>query len=100
MDRRKSEHAGALASASLAGAALAWIAETDDLLRIFLSSTGLDPDDLRRRSDDPELLAAVLDFVMMDDHWVMGCAAAAGVAPERLVAARAQLPGGMDHHWT
>jgi hypothetical protein len=31
-------------------------------------------DDLRARAAEPEFLASVLDFILMDDAWVMDCA--------------------------
>jgi hypothetical protein len=34
----------------------------------------------------------VLDFILMDDAWVMDCATALGMAPEQLVAMRQACP--------
>lgn len=84
----------------LALQALGWLASQDDLLRVFLGSSGMVERDLSTRAAEPEVLAAVLDFVLMDDAWVGGASAAAGIAPEQLLAARAALPGGADPHWT
>ena len=47
--------------------ALAWIAASDDLLPVFLGSTGAGEADLRARAQEPEFLGAVLDFLLMDD---------------------------------
>lgn len=79
---------------------LTWLARDDELTATFLGATGLSPDDLRRRADDPELLAAVLDFVLMDDAWVLGAAGALGVQPSSILKARGALPGGEAVHWT
>lgn len=84
----------------LALQALGWLAQSDDLLTVFLNASGMVEQDLKTRADDAEVLAAVLDFVLMDDAWVMGVCADAGTTPEILMRARAALPGGADPHWT
>ena len=80
--------------------ALAWLAAEEGLLEVFLGASGLAMEDLRHRAGEPEVLAAVLDFVLMDDQWVLGFAAEAGLAPEAVARARAALPGGAQPHWT
>lgn len=88
------------AAEALALEALNYLISKDDLLQVFLGSTGLRAADLRGRLDEPETLAAVLDFILMDDAWVAGFARAAGVRAEAVGAARAALPGGALPHWT
>ena len=88
------------AAEALALSALGWIAEDPERIGAFLGQSGLDPDVLRARAADPDLLAAVLDFVLSEDAHVLGFAANAGLRPEAVVAARAHLPGGADPHWT
>lgn len=85
---------------ALALRALAWLAEDRGRLGAFLAETGAGPDDLRRGAGDPALLAAVLDFVLGADARVTGLAAALGLPPGQVAAARAALPGGTDPHWT
>ena len=80
--------------------ALAWLLGPSDLAETFLGASGLAADTLRARATDPEVLAAVLDFVLMDDAWVMGFATDAGLAPQAVARARAALPGGTLPHWT
>ncbi|MGY6411838.1 MAG: DUF3572 domain-containing protein [Alkalilacustris sp.] len=80
--------------------ALAWLLGPSGLAEVFLGATGLGPGDLAQRADEPEVLAAVLDFVLMDDAWVLAFARDTGTAPESLVRARAALPGGAAPHWT
>jgi len=77
-----------------------FLARTDDLLEVFLASSGLAAEDLRRRLDDPDILAAALDFVLLDDDWVVAFAGEAGVDPAEVAAARRALPGGELPHWT
>ncbi|WP_333684582.1 DUF3572 domain-containing protein [Pontibaca methylaminivorans] len=79
---------------------LAWLLEDEDLLGVFLNSSGMDAVDLRRRAGEGEVLASVLDFVMLDDRWVIACCDAQGLAPEHVMQARAALPGGAAVNWT
>ncbi len=80
--------------------ALAWVLGPSELADVFLGATGLAPQDLVQRAGDPDVLAAVLDFVMMDDAWVLALAESEGLAPGTLARARAALPGGELPHWT
>lgn len=70
------------------------------MMRNFLGATGMTEQDLRQSLEEPEFLAAVLDFIVMDDQWVLSCANFAGIAPETLIQARQALPGGNLPHWT
>ena len=80
--------------------ALGWLAAEAELLPVFLSSTGFSADEMRQRATEPEVLAAVLDFVTMDDAWVAAFCGAVGLPPEAPMQARAHLPGGDLPHWT
>ncbi|TCO73979.1 DUF3572 domain-containing protein [Rhodovulum euryhalinum] len=80
--------------------ALAWLVGNDDLLPVFLGATGAGERDLRERAGDPDFLASVLDFLLMDDAWVIAFCDAAGLKGEAVMRARAALPGGADPHWT
>lgn len=80
--------------------ALAWLAGDEDLLGVFLGSTGAAPDDLRARAGDPAFLASVLEFLTMDDDWVRRCAEATGLDPTEPMAARVVLEGPAGMHWT
>lgn len=80
--------------------ALAWLAAEEGLLDVFLGASGLAAEDLRHRAGEVEVLAAVLDFLLMDDRWVLDFAAEAGLPPEAVAQARAALPGGALPHWT
>ncbi|WP_296765217.1 DUF3572 domain-containing protein [Sediminimonas sp.] len=85
---------------TLALEALAWLLSNDELLPVFMGATGADVDDLRTSAGDPAFLGSVLDFLMMDDAWVVAFCDAAGVPYDRPMAARAALPGGEQVHWT
>ncbi len=78
---------------TVAIAALGWIAGDAELLASFLGASGVRPEDLRRRAGEPEFLAAVLDFLLLDDAWVIAFCDAAGLGYDRVRQARAALPG-------
>ena len=80
--------------------ALAWLTGNDELLPVFLGSTGAGLDDLRAGAGDPAFLGSVLDFLTMDDAWVVAFCNAEGLAYETPMRARAALAGGGDVHWT
>lgn len=80
--------------------ALAWLVGQDELIDVFLSSTGADLGDLRASAALPETQGAVLDFLMMNDAWITACCDANGWAYELPQRARQALPGGGQMHWT
>ena len=84
----------------LALQALGWIASDDEVFPLFLTATGADLDDLRARAADPDFLAAVLDFLLQDDRWVVAFCNAQGQAYTAPQAARSALPGGAAVNWT
>lgn len=80
--------------------ALAWLAGNDELLPVFLGSTGASLDDLRTGAGEPAFLGSVLDFLLMDDAWIVAFCDAAGLSYEMPSRARSALPGGGEAHWT
>ena len=84
----------------LAIQALGWIAADDEIFPQFMAATGAGIGELRARAADPEFLAAVVDFLMQDDRWVVAFCDAGGHPYTSVQAARAALPGGADQHWT
>lgn len=84
----------------LALQALGWVAGNDELFPLFLGATGADIGELRQRAAEPEFLAAVLDFLMMGDAWVVAFCDAEGHAYTAPQSARAALPGGAVVNWT
>ena len=81
------------AAETLALKALAFLAGDEETLRRFLEISGLYPQDLRERLDDPVLLGAVLDFVLADDKLLLAFAQEEAMDPKLLHAARHALPG-------
>ncbi len=80
--------------------ALAWLAGNDELLPVFLGATGSSTDDLSARAADPEFLGSLLDFLTMNDDWVVEFCDASGLAYDQPLAARHALPGGEQVNWT
>lgn len=80
--------------------ALAWLVSHDDLLPVFLGASGASEADLRSRAGDAEFLGSVLDFLTMDDAWVIAFCDTHSLSYETPMMARAALPGGAQVHWT
>ncbi len=80
--------------------ALTWLVGNEELLPVFMGSTGAGEAELREGVTDPGMQAAVLDFIMMDDAWVIEFCNLVQVPYEDLAQARAMLPGGEQVHWT
>ncbi len=85
---------------TIAARALGWLAASDDLMGVFLGSTGASVEDIRAKAADPEFLGSVLDFLSIDDAWVVGFCDSAGLPYATVMQARAALPGGEIVHWT
>ena len=88
------------AAETLALQALGWLVGQEDLLPVFLGASGACEADLRARAQDPEFLGSVLDFLMMDDAWIIAFCDAHSIPYEHPMMARAALPGGAQVHWT
>ncbi|MGD9862343.1 MAG: DUF3572 domain-containing protein [Pseudodonghicola sp.] len=88
------------AAETLALRALGWLVGNDDLLPVFLGASGAGMEELRLRAAEPAFLAGVLDFLMMDDTWVVAFCDATGTPYDVPMQARAALPGGAQMHWT
>lgn len=81
-------------------ALLAWLAGQDEILPLFMGATGADEADLRVRAGEPEFLASLMDFLLMDDTFVIQGAEATGIAATDFARIRAALPGGDLPNWT
>lgn len=80
--------------------ALGWIVGQEDILPAFLGATGSSESDIRGRVGDPEFQLCVLDFLMMDDQWIISCCDELRVPYERVSEARQAMPGGAEISWT
>ena len=80
--------------------ALGWLAGNEDLLPVFLGATGASEADVRSGASGPAFLGGLLDFLMMDDAWVMSFCDSISMPYDRLMQARHSLPGGEQVNWT
>lgn len=88
------------AAETFAVQALGWLASQEDLFGVFLGASGATVTDVRERAADPEFLGSVLDFLMMDDAWVVSFSDSINCPYESAMRARAALPGGQQVDWT
>ncbi|KFI33636.1 hypothetical protein CG51_09425 [Haematobacter missouriensis] len=84
---------------TLAIAALGWLAADEDRWQRYLGATGASAESVARSAREPELLAAVMDFLLTEDQLVMAFATDAGVRPEAVLRTRRLLPGGEALDW-
>ena len=80
--------------------ALAFLIADEDLRDVFLGATGTSAQDMRGRAAEPDFLISVLDFLMMDDAWVVRFCETRELEYTAPQAARNALPGGAQVHWT
>lgn len=80
--------------------ALGWLVGNDDLLPVFQSASGVSAEDMRAGAQDPAFLASVVDFLMMDDAWVIAVSDHLGMPYDALFQVRQTLPGGDLPNWT
>ena len=81
------------AAETLALKALTRVAGDPSALQRFLSLSGLEFEELRSRAAEPELLAAVLDFLLGDDDLLRDFCASEGIDTKVVHTARRALPG-------
>lgn len=80
--------------------ALEWLAGDEELFATFLGSTGASATDIAERAGDEEFLAAILDFLLMNDEWIVAFCDRSGFAYTTPTIARAALAGGRQENWT
>lgn len=90
----KSPAMSADAAEALASQGLAFLAEDTARLVRFMGTTGLGPDDLRRRAGTREVLAAVLGYLLEDESALLVFTTGAGIDPAEPQKAYHVLTGG------
>lgn len=84
----------------LALQALEWLAADDEVFATFLAATGASAGNLTGRAQDEDFLAAILDFLLTNDDWVIAFCDQRGLTYASPMAARAVLAGGQLENWT
>ena len=79
---------------------LTWVLSEDDLIQVFMGATGASQNDLRSNTLSHELLISILDFVLMDDRWVISCGKFLNIDPSQIQLIRMSLDGGQEVNWT
>jgi hypothetical protein len=79
---------------------LGWLLSNEDLLPVFQGASGVSEQDIRAGASDPAFLGSVIDFILMDDAWVVACCDALMKPYDSLFRARQSLPGGEQINWT
>ncbi len=80
--------------------ALAWLAGNDELCPIFLGATGGSTDEMRDRATDPAFQASILEFLTMDDAWIIAFCDSVDLGYDKPLRARYALPGTEQTEWT
>ena len=88
--------AQAEAASALAIAALRFIAEEPERLRVFLSLTGIDPQAIRAAAQEPGFLLGVLDHLAGDESLLLAFAAESEINPDEVRVARGVLARGEE----
>ena len=79
---------------------LTWVLSEDDLIQVFMGTTGASQNDLRSNTLSHEFLISILDFVLMDDRWVISCSKFLNIDPSQIQLIRMSLDGGQEVTWT
>ena len=79
---------------------LTWVLSEDDLIQVFMDATGASQDDLRSNTSNHEFLVPILDFVLMDDSWVISCSKFMNIDPSQIQIIKMSLDGGQEVNWT
>ena len=77
-----------------------WLLSNQELLDLFMGSTGVSEYTIKSDIQNTVFLVAVLDFLLLDDKWVMEACDAMKLQPELMQTARLFLPGGDQVNWT
>ncbi len=79
---------------------LTWVLSEDDLIKLFMGMTGASQNDLRSNTLSHEFLVSILDFVLMDDRWVISCSKFLNINPSQIHLIKMSLDGGQEVNWT
>lgn len=84
---------------SLALGALTFILSEDELRDRFLALSGMDADDMRKRIEETDFMASVLEFLLSHEPDLLAFSEYSKENPEHVIVAWRALGGGMGHEW-
>tara|TARA_R110002096_G_scaffold236730_3_gene427510 strand:- start:1039 stop:1314 length:276 start_codon:yes stop_codon:yes gene_type:complete len=84
---------------SLALSALAFILSEDDLRDRFLALSGMDADDMRKRIEETDFMASILEFLLSHEPDLLAYSEHSNENPEHIIVAWRALGGGVGHEW-
>ncbi len=79
---------------------LGFLSAREEAFLDFLAQSGITLGELRARAGEPEVLAAVMDFILGDESLARDFCTDAGMGAEAVMRLRMALPGGAAPHWT
>ncbi|MCY4303499.1 MAG: DUF3572 domain-containing protein [Aestuariivita sp.] len=79
---------------------LGWLVGNDELLPKFLNMTGASEVDIMNGLYDKNFLSSVLDFLTMNDDWVIACCDSLKIDYSEPLKARTAMLGNTHIHWT
>ena len=79
---------------------LTWVLSEGDLIQVFMGATGASQNDMRSNTLSHQFLISILDFVLMDDRWVISCSKFLNIDPSQIQLIRMSLDGGQEVNWT
>ena len=79
---------------------LSYLVGNPSALERFFALSGVNADDLRRRADDPAMLAGILDFFLGNEAQLLEMCRATDMAGEAPALARRRLMGGQNDEWS
>ena len=91
MTVEKQGYPGREQAETLAIGALTYLASQPEALGRFLSLAGIGPASLRTAAAEPGFLAGLLDYFLANETLLVDYARGAGIAPEEIARARAEL---------
>ena len=72
---------------------VAFITQRDNVLQQLIVQTGMTPSTLRERTNDPEFLGGVVDFLLSNEQLLLEFCKFEKLAPARLLRILQKLPG-------
>src|SRR5258708_39915331 len=91
--RLETNFAQSLAAEEISLQLISFLLSDPERLERLVALTGIGQDDLEQRIAESEFQAFVMDYVLEDQSLVLEFAAAQGLRPEALLAARRKLAG-------